>query len=175
MPPLRILIIMWGIYLLGALLGLDLGFLGIYPRTVGGLAGILFAPLLHDSARHIISNSVPFLVLGHVVYFFYGRIAPQVFLAAYFLTNLLVWIVGRASYHIGASGLVYALASFLIFYGLFKRDFKSLIISITVISFYGGLVYGVFPTGGFISWESHLMGSIVGIGMAYNHSKTNTK
>mgnify|MGYP000111999991 CR=1 FL=1 len=171
---MRLVFIMWVVYTIQMLVG-DLGFLGIEPRTLSGLKGILFAPLIHGSTNHIISNSIPILMLGYTLYLFYNRIAPRVFLIGYFFTNILVWIVGRPSYHIGASGLVYALAGFLISYGFFKRNFKSLLISIVIISFYGGIIYGIFPTRGFISWESHLAGFLVGIGMAYGFAKANAE
>ncbi|MEO1256087.1 MAG: rhomboid family intramembrane serine protease, partial [Bacteroidota bacterium] len=87
---------------------------------------------------------------------------------SYVFTNLLVWIFGRPFYHIGASGLIYALASFLVFYGLFRRNFKSVIISIVVIFFYGGMAYGLFSFDDRISWESHLMGAIVGLVSAFS-------
>jgi membrane associated rhomboid family serine protease len=148
-----------------------LGFLGIFPRTVNGLLGVFSAPLVHGDWGHIVSNTIPLLFLGTTVYFFYSRIASQVFIQCYFLTNILVWIIGRPFYHIGASGFVYALAFFLIALGIFRRDFKSIFISIVIIFIYGGLVYGLSPTLVGISRESHLMGAVVGIGTASAMSK----
>src|SRR5690606_20547025 len=119
---------------------------------------------LHGSLNHLISNSIPLLFLGTILYFFYERIAGIVFFRAYFWTNSLVWIFGRqGANHIGASGLVYALAFFLIFFGIFRRDFLSIIISVAVILLYGGVIYGVLPTDPQVSWESHFSGALVGI------------
>ena len=140
---------------------------GIVPRTTEGLVGIITSPLLHGNVQHIISNTVPLLFLGAVLFFFYNNIASRVFLGCYFLTNILVWLFARYSNHIGASGLIYGLASFLIFSGLFRKDFLSLIISIVIIFLYGYFVYGIIPSDPNISWEAHLSGAIVGIVLSY--------
>lgn len=150
---------------------LDLGMFGILPRSLKGMIGILAAPLLHGSITHLISNTFPIIFLGSTIYIFYDRIAPQVFVQSYFLTNILVWIFGRPFYHIGASGLVYALATFLIFFGMFRRNFRSIIISIIILLVYGGLVYGIFPSNINISWESHLFGAMTGMGIAFGMSR----
>ncbi|MEM6829900.1 MAG: rhomboid family intramembrane serine protease [Bacteroidota bacterium] len=163
---------MWLFFTVEYYLGIDLGFLGIYPRETSGLLGVLFAPMIHGDFNHLLSNSIPLLVLGGSLYFFYPSIARKVFLQGYFFTNLLVWILARPSYHIGASGLVYALASFLAFYGLFRKNFKSVVISVIVILFYGGLIHGLFAFNANISWESHLMGAIVGFTSAYIFRKS---
>ncbi len=170
-PPIRLVFFMWLAFTIQMNSGIDMGFLGILPRTLNGLVGIFTAPLIHGSLSHIISNTFPLLFLGVTVYFFYSRIASQVFIQCYFLTNLLVWVIGRPFYHIGASGLVYALAFFLIALGVFRRDFRSLLISLVIIFTYGGLIYGLSPALIDISWESHLMGAVVGVGTASAMSK----
>lgn len=153
---------MWVVFTVQFFLGFDFSRFGILPRTLHGLIGILTAPLIHGNSVHIISNTIPLLFLGWTLFFFYESIARTVFLICYFATDLLVWLFARPSMHIGASGIVYGLACFLIFYGLFKKDFKSLAISVIIIFFYGGMVYGIFPNQPGISWESHLIGAIVG-------------
>ncbi len=174
-PPLRLCFFMWLVFSIEFYLQIDLGHLGILPREVSGLVGIVMAPLLHGNFSHLASNTVPLLVLGGSIFFFYPTIASRVFLQAYFFTNMLVWVFGRSFYHIGASGLIYALASFLVFYGLFKRNFKSVIISAITILVYGGMAYGIFPLDDRISWESHLMGAIVGLVSAYTFSKSRSQ
>ncbi len=166
-PPLRLCFFMWLVFSIEFYLHMDFGYLGIYPRDLFGLIGVVMAPLLHGNFNHLASNTIPLLVLGGSLFFFYPRIASRVFLQAYFFTNILVWVFGRPFYHIGASGLIYALASFLVFYGLFKRNFKSVIISAIVIFLYGGMAYGLFSFDERISWESHLMGAIVGLSTAF--------
>ncbi|GAB4234407.1 MAG: hypothetical protein Tsb0034_08010 [Ekhidna sp.] len=166
---------MWLVFTLEYYLKTDLGFLGIYPLQLSGLVGVFTAPLIHGSFNHLMSNTLPLLVLGGSLYFFYGRVAPRVFLYSYFFTNILVWCFGRPFYHIGASGLVYALASFLIFFGFFSKNFKSVLISAVTIFFYGSLAYGLFTLDSRISWESHLMGAVVGLANAFIISKTYSK
>jgi len=163
---------MWLVFTVEFYCQVDLGGFGILPRDIPGLIGVFAAPLLHGSFHHLMSNTIPLLILGATLYFFYPRIAPRVFLYAYFFTNILVWIFARSFFHIGASGLVYSLATFLAFYGFFSRNFKAVIISAVTIFFYGGMVYGLFSFDERISWESHLLGAVVGIGNALIFSKT---
>ncbi len=171
----RFVFLMWLVYSLEFFLGIDLSGLGILPRTTQGLLGIFTAPLIHGNSVHIISNTIPLMFLGWTLFFFYENIARQVFLICYFLTNILVWMFARPSMHIGASGIVYGIAFFLIFYGFFRKDFKSLAISAIIIFFYGGLVYGLFPNQPGISWESHLIGAIVGGYAAMNFARRKSK
>lgn len=167
--PARLVFLMWLAYTLEYLYGFNLALLGIKPRTLEGLIGIFVAPIIHGSRMHLVSNTVPLLVLGTALFFFYEKIGRTVFFRCYFFTNILVWLFSpRMSYHIGASGLIYGLASFLIFFGLLRKDFWSLLISIGVMVIYGGIFYGILPTQSEISWESHLAGSVVGIITAYN-------
>src|SRR6187402_187457 len=134
--PFRLVFLMWAAFYVQYFYGFPLTNFGIIPREPWGLVGILTAPLLHGSVNHLISNTVPLLFLGTVLFFFYEKIGGTVFFRSYFWTNGLVWIFGRNSNHIGASGLVYGLAFFLIFYGLFRRDFLSIIISIVILLLY---------------------------------------
>lgn len=159
---------MWLTYSLELLLNIDLGGFGIHPLKRSGLIGIFAAPLLHGSFNHLIGNTVPLLILGSTLYYFYSKLASRVFLYSYFFTNILVWLFARTEHvHIGASGLVYAIASFLVFYGLFRKNFKSVLISIIVLFIYGGMAYGVIPQNDGVSWESHLLGAIVGFCTAF--------
>ncbi len=170
--PFRIVFLMWLFYSLEYLYGWKLSFFGIIPRTIPGIIGIFTSPLLHGNIFHLLSNTVPLLFLGSVLYFFYPKLAPTVFFRSYFWTNLLVWLFARPhSIHIGASGVVYALAFFLIFFGIFYRDFRSLTITIIVFILYGGVFYGILPSDPLVSWESHLAGALVGIASAVTLAK----
>ena len=167
--PFRLVFIMWLVFSIEFFYGVDFGWLGIRPRTFSGLIGIFSAPLIHGSLSHLISNTVPLLFLGSVVFFFYPRLGGIVFFRCYIITNILVWALSpRVSYHIGASGLIYGLSAFLIFFGLIRKDFWSLFISIVVFLMYGGIFYGVLPTAPEISWESHLAGAVVGTVTAFD-------
>ena len=158
----RFVFLMWVVFSIQFFFPINFNGFGILPRTLQGLLGVLTAPLVHGSSVHIISNTIPLLFLGWTLFFFYDNIAKVVFVICYFATNLLVWVFARPSLHIGASGIVYGIACFLIFYGFFRKDFKSLAISVVVLFLYGGMVYGIFPNHPGISWESHLIGAIVG-------------
>lgn len=171
--PFRIVFIMWLVFSIEFFYGFDFGWLGIRPRNLPGLVGILTAPLIHGNLGHLISNTLPLLFLGSVLFFFYENIGGIVFFRSYIMTNVLVWIFSpRISYHIGASGLIYGLSSFLIFFGLLRKDFWSLLISIVVMLMYGGIFYGVLPLDPRISWESHLAGAIVGTATAFDLRNT---
>ena len=170
--PMKMVFFMWLVYFVEVeLLNAKLSAYGIEPRTLSGLIGIIMAPFLHGDFYHILSNTFPILFLGGTLYFFYRPVASKVFVQSFFMTGFLVWCFARPSMHIGASGVIYALASFLIFLGIFRKSFLSLIISVSVILFYGGLIYGISPFQYGISWESHLIGGIVGFVLAKQISK----
>ncbi len=160
--PSRLVFLMWLVYYLQHIEGFGLFLKGILPRTAIGLVGIIFAPLLHGSLSHLASNTLPVLLLGVTLYYFYGRIGNRVFVLSYFLTGFLVWLFGRPFYHLGASGLVYGMAAFLFVSGLVRSEFISLLIALVVMLAYGGLIWGISPLLTQISWESHLFGAIVG-------------
>ncbi len=163
---------MWLVYTFEMHITFDFGILGIYPREITGLIGVLTAPMVHADAIHLASNTFPLVFLGSTLYLFYNQIASYVFFQCYIFPGILVWIFGRSSYHIGASGLIYGLAFFLISFGIFRKDFKSLFISLIIIILYGGLFYGILPVKSGVSWEYHLMGAIVGVATASVYSKT---
>lgn len=165
--PIRFVFLMWLCFVADFLYGYDLKIFGIWPRTLSGGIGILTSPLIHADYIHLLSNTFPLLFLGAVLFYYYYRIASGIFLRCYFITNILVWLFARPSMHIGASGIVYGLASFLIFFGFMRGDFKSLFISLVVLVLYGSIFYGVLPVNPLISWESHLAGMIVGAVSAY--------
>jgi membrane associated rhomboid family serine protease len=170
--PVRIVFLMWVAFFIEFLTGVPLSAFGVIPWEPMGLIGIFTSPLLHGSFNHLLSNTIPLLFLGSVIFFFYQKIGGIIFFRSYFWTNVLVWLFGRTnSTHIGASGLVYGLAFFLIFFGIFRRDFTSMLISIVVIMLYGGVIYGVLPTDPRVSWESHFAGALVGIYTAIQMSK----
>jgi membrane associated rhomboid family serine protease len=165
--PLLFLLILWIIKISEVLLGASFVILGIYPLKAKGLIGILTAPLIHSDFEHLIANSVPLFILGTGVFYFYNKIAIKVFLLSYFLTNFWIWFGARQAYHIGASGLVYSFAAFLFFSGVIRRNIKLMAISLLVVFLYGSMIWGVLPWQPHISWESHFMGAIAGIVLAF--------
>jgi membrane associated rhomboid family serine protease len=155
--------VIWTIYYAGWLFGEDYSSLGIYPLNIKGLLGIITSPLIHGSFEHIAGNSIPFLVLGTGLFYFYPKVAYRVFILIYVMTGLWVWFGGRPAYHIGASGIIYGMAFFLSVSGFMKKDIRLMAISLLVVFLYGSMIWGVFPFDPKISWESHLLGAIAGI------------
>ena len=164
--PTLFMIVLWLIKVVELSENIDLSFLGIYPRKGSGLVGIITAPLVHANFDHLINNSIPLFFLSVAVFFFYHKVAFKVYLYGYFLTGLAVWLFARPSYHIGASGLIYVFASFLFFSGIIRQNINLLAISLLVTFLYGSMVWGIFPYKPDMSWESHLMGMMVGLGLA---------
>ena len=172
--PLIFIIIIWAVKLFEYFFEINLGFLGIYPLKLKGLIGIITSPLIHASFKHLYSNTVPLFILSVMLFYFYKEISLKIFIYIYLLTGIWVWFGARPAYHIGASGIIYGLASFLIFSGIIRKNYKLLSASFIVILLYGGLIWGVFPDFALknnISWESHLWGSIAGLSLALYYRK----
>lgn len=166
--PLYLVGSLWIVHILKLSLHLNLGIYGILPREISGIGGIFFAPFIHGSIEHLISNSVPLLILCFLILLVYPKIAFQSLLLLYILTGLAVWSFARGNVlHIGASGVVYAMVSFVFWTGLFKRNLKSIILALIVIFLYSGYFLGILPNQPGISWESHLFGGLVGIFVAF--------
>lgn len=166
-PPAIIVLSFWLVKIIEVADHLDLFYLGIFPRKLSGAAGILLAPFIHANFAHLANNSVPFLFLLAAVFFFYQHVAWRVLFLSWLLSGILVWLLARPSYHIGASGLVYAFASFLFFSGIVKKNIHLTAISLLVAFLYGSLVWGIFPYKPDMSWESHLMGLVMGLLLAF--------
>lgn len=165
--PVVIVGLFWLVKVIENTYNLDLTTFGILPLTVEGLPGILLSPFIHSSYDHLLSNSIPFLILMFALLYFYRRLAYRIFFLIYILSGICVWLGGRESWHIGASGIVYGLASFLFFSGVFRKDANLLTIGIIVIFLYGSMFWGIFPVKPEISWESHLWGSASGLMLAF--------
>lgn len=155
---------MWLAKIIEALFQIDLSDFGIYPREAEGLIGIIFSPFIHSDFKHLFNNSLPLFFLSMALFYFYSDIAVKVFALTFFLTGLLVWLGGREAWHIGASGLLYGLASFLFFSGIIRRHFRLIALSLLIVFLYGSMVWGLFP-GIYenVSWESHMLGFFSGI------------
>lgn len=166
-------VILWIITTVDFLLPLDFTKLGVYPRTLFGLIGIPLGVFLHSGFSHVASNSIPLIFLMSTIFIFYSRVAipSMIFMVLY--TNILVWILGRPAYHVGASGLVYSLVAFLIAAGFYKKAPLSAFIALVIGILYGGLIWGAIPglVNWYISWETHLFGAIVGVYLAYFYKK----
>ncbi len=165
--PLVAVIVIWLVHIIQHFEGFDPGAFGIMSRRAWGLRGIVTGPLVHGSWGHLASNSLPLLVLAFMNIYFYKKVAMQAFWMIYFCTGIAVWFFARPVSHIGASGVVYGLVSFIFWNGIFRGSIRSIMIAAIVMLLYSGMFMGVLPDQEGISWESHLIGSIVGIFAAY--------
>jgi len=144
-----------------------MGNFGLLPRDIGGAVGIFTSPFIHGSFQHLMSNSVPLFMLTLLILMFYKKVAYQSILLIYVLTGIAVWTFARDVIHIGASGVVYGLVSFVFWTGIFRRNIKSIFLALIMLFLYGSYVFGVLPNQEGISWESHLCGGLVGILVSY--------
>ncbi len=169
--PSRLSLMMLLVLLIEYNFNLRLNFLGIFPLSIPHIFGIIFAPFIHGGFFHLFTNIIPFFILTFLLYYFYDRIADHVLLNVYFVTNIVVWLAGRPHFHIGSSGIVYGLLFFLISMGLFRWTIQSIVIAVVIFFAYGSIIYGVLPSNGRISWESHLAGACVGVVTTFYNSR----
>ena len=169
--PFIMVFVIWFIYWIEIKFGLNFNKYGIFPRAISGLKGILFSPFIHSSISHLFNNSIPLIVLSSLLFYFYREVALKVFIYGGFLSGFLTWLIGRESYHIGASGIVYLLFGFVLFSGILKKHFRLVAVSLVVIFLYGSMVWYLFPVKKGISWEGHLSGFIFGFIFALLYRK----
>ena len=162
--PLYFVLLLWVVYWIEVKYNIYLNDYGILPRTLTGLRGIVLSPFLHGSLEHLYNNSIPLFVLIAALRYFYRKQALQVIGYGVLLSGFITWLIGRESYHIGASGLIYVLVSFMFFKGIQTGYFRLVALSLTIIVLYGGMIWYVFPdVEQGISWEGHLGGLISGL------------
>lgn len=166
-PTIVFISFLWLIFLLDASLDLKIYKLGVYPLRMNGLYGIFFSPLIHSSAKHLLSNTLPLIVLMWCLFFFYRAIAYKTFLFLWLLSGFLTWIIGREAWHIGASSIVYSLSFFLFFSGILRKHIPLIAISLIVAFLYGSTVWNMLPLSMYldpgVSWEGHLSGGASGL------------
>ena len=170
-----ILIIIWSVKIFEIVFDFDFTEYGVLPRKFNGLIGILFSPLIHSDVNHLLSNSLPVVILCLLIFNFYSQIAKKILIYLYFISGLWLWCIGRESFHIGASGLIYAMASFLFFSGILRKNSQLSAVALLVIFIYGGLFWGLFPIHKNVSWEGHLTGFIAGILVSFIFRKDGPK
>jgi len=156
-------VFLWVIQINNAVFGLGLIHLGVYPREISGLMGVLFAPLIHGSYAHVFSNTLPLLVLGTAMLLGYPRSSKFVFPIIYFGVGILVWFFGRPSFHIGVSGINFGLLTFVFVIGVLRWDKRAIALSCLVFFLYGGMLWGIFPIERSVSFESHFFGAVIGV------------
>jgi membrane associated rhomboid family serine protease len=177
--PVLLLVVMWLFYWAEHLFIYPFHELGVLPRTTEGLKGIIFMPLIHSpqEIQHIVNNSIPTLVLTATLIYFYKPIALKVFTFLWLMTGTFLWAYAenRGAYHIGMSGIIYGLASFLFTSGVIRKYLPLQAISLFVVFVYGSMVWGLFPMQHQVSWEGHLMGFLSGIALAFIFRKQGTQ
>jgi membrane associated rhomboid family serine protease len=165
-PALGFTLIMWVVFYIERRFFLSFVDFGVKPGTLKGLRGVLLSPFIHSGISHLWSNTMPLLVLGTALSYFYRQQAFSVMFYGIILSGLLTWLIGRPSFHIGASGVIYMLVFFLFFKGIFTKYYRLIALSFLVAFFYGSLVWYVLPVDKGISWEGHLSGAVVGVVLA---------
>jgi len=164
--PLLAMILIWAVYWLELSLGINFNEFGVMPRTVTGLRGIIFSPFIHGSLEHLYNNTIPLAILLSALWYFYRDVALKVVVYGILLSGIITWFIGRTSYHIGASGLIYVLASFVFFKGVFSSYYRLVALSLIVVFIYGSMLWYIFPVKEGMSWEGHLAGFITGLVLA---------
>jgi membrane associated rhomboid family serine protease len=161
--PFFSVLAIWTVFWAEVRLHADFGIYGIYPRSFEGLRGIIFSPFIHGNIEHLYNNSVPLLILLAALSYFYRELTFKVLAYGILLSGFLTWIIGRENYHIGASGLIYVLVSFIFFKGIMTKYYRLVALSLVVIMLYGSTAWYIFPhVDDSISWEGHLAGLITG-------------
>ena len=165
--PLFFVVFLWFVFWLEIRFDYDFGENGIFPRTLSGLQGVIFSPFIHADMEHLYNNSVPLLILLAALQFFYPDQTAKVVGFGILFSGFITWVIGRSNYHIGASGLIYVLFSFVFCKGIQTKYNRLVALSLAVIVIYGGMVWYVFPSpeitvGKSISWEGHLGGLVTG-------------
>ncbi len=164
--PLALVLIMWIVFWAEIRFNWDFNFLGINPRKISGLPGIVLGPFIHSNLKHLFNNSVPLFVLSTSLFYFYRNLRWKVLIYGLLLSGLITWLIGRPAVHIGASGVVYMLAAFLFFKGIFSKQYQLTALSLVVVFLYGGLLWYLLPIDPKISWEGHTAGFVVGLAFA---------
>ena len=165
--PLGLVFLIWFVYWIEIKFGFNFNKLGVYPRTFKGIRGVFLTHFIHSDTKHLFNNSVPLFVLSASLLYFYKVVANKVLIYGAVLTGLITWIIARQSYHIGASGVVYLLFSFVFFSGIIKKHYRLVAMSLITIFLYGSMVWYLFPVKEGVSWEGHLSGFLVGLFFAY--------
>lgn len=161
--PILYVIGIWLLYWIEIQFNFNFNKFGVFPRSLEGFRGVFLMHFIHSNASHLFNNSIPLFVLLTSLFYFYKEVAYKVLFLGGFLTGLCTWMIARESYHIGASGIVYLLFSFVFFSGVIRKHFRLVALSLIVIFLYGSMIWYVLPIKDGMSWEGHLSGFLVGL------------
>ena len=165
--PMMAVLSIWTVYWFEIKYQVNFNHYGVFPRTLKGLRGIVLSPFIHSSVEHLYNNTIPIAVLTASLAYFYRSIVFRVLLWGVLLSGAITWGIGRPSYHIGASGLIYVLVSFVFFKGILSKYYRLVALSLVVVFIYGSLLWYIFPVEEGISWEGHLGGFVTGLFLAF--------
>lgn len=165
--PFVFVAILWGVKIFEITNNINFVKYGVYPQKLENFTGIFTSAFIHADWNHLINNSLPLLVLGSAIFYFYKEVAWKVYIWIWLMSGAWLWVMARPSYHIGASTLVYGFAAFVFVSGIIRKYYKLLALTLLVTFLYGGMVWGIFPIDYQISWEGHLYGTIAGVILAF--------
>lgn len=164
---IALIAVIWAVQVVNLLTGYTLNdWFGLRPRSLGGLDGVVLMPLLHGSFAHILSNSVPLVVLGGLMAATAPRNAIPATAIIIVLGGIAVWLLGKTAIHVGASGLIFGWFGYLVARGVVERRLVPILVAAGVALFYGTMIFGVLPGQPGVSWESHLFGAGAGVSAA---------
>lgn len=170
--PILFVLAIWIVFWFEIRFGYDFNDYGILPRTIRGLRGIIFGPFIHANIKHLFNNTIPLFVLSLSLFYFYKNLSWKVLGWGLLVTGILTWGIGRPANHIGASGVIYMLTSFLFFKGILSKHYRLIALSLIVVFLYGGMLWFVVPIDPKISWEGHLSGLLTGLLFAFVFKKS---
>jgi membrane associated rhomboid family serine protease len=173
--PFLFVVVIWLVKAIEMTFNVSFVEFGNYPRKLTGLVGIFLMPLIHSDFNHLFNNSIPLLILGSSLFYFYRPVAFKVIFWSIIMSGLWTWISARDSYHIGASGLVYSLFGFLFVSGFIRKHYRLIAISFLVAFLYGSMIWGIFPIDFKVSYEGHFWGLFAGVILAYIYRNVGLK
>ncbi len=169
--PIAFVLVLWIVFWFEIRFNFDFNHLGVLPRTIVGLRGVVFSPFIHADLSHLWNNTLPVLILSASLFYFYAQQAWKVLWIGVLCTGVLTWLFGRTAHHIGASGVIYMLFGFLFFKGILTKHFRLIAVSLIVVFIYGSMIWYIAPIDPKISWEGHLSGLLTGIVLAFVFKK----
>ena len=173
--PLYFVLFMWIVFWFETKFGYNFAKYGLRPRTFSGLKGILISPFIHGDFKHLFNNSTSLFVLLITLFYFYRKIALKVLIYGTLILGFITWLIGRDSFHIGASGIVYLLFGFTFLGGILSKHYRLTAVSFMVIFLYGSMIWYIFPMDEKISWEGHLSGLLTGFAFAIIYRNSEPK
>ncbi len=175
--PAVFVMFFWLIFFANEAYNLHLHSFGVQPGAIKGLLGIVFMPFLHGDFGHLFSNTIPFLISATFIFHFYQKMSWKIFVTIWIFSGLGIWIFGEeTSVHIGASGLVYGMVTFLLTTGFIRRNKNLTAVAFILVFFYGSMIWGIFPQYSWvetmkISWLGHMFGALSGLALAFLYRK----